>query len=100
MAVPSMSRRDRVSAAIPHSVQWLIMPIARTAIEEEVSYVRNAFFTPAQFVQIATTDQINRRCEAFVDAFDTIARQVRPVEAGETAIVTLTKRKTAALLAD
>lgn len=75
------------------------MKLSRRDIEREVTYVRQYFGTD-EFVPTATSAAIERRCVDLIQDFEAMMNAVQPLRPGDTGIVTLTRRKTAALVAD
>ncbi len=75
------------------------MKLTRAQIEREVLYTRS-FFGSGDFVPTESAAAIEERCAQLIHSFEVMRKAVEPLRPGEHAIVTLTRRKTAALLAD
>ncbi len=75
------------------------MKLSREDIEREVDYVRRCFGTD-EFVPTESVAGIEARCADLKRDFELMASAVQPLRPGECAIITLTRRKTAALLVD
>lgn len=75
------------------------MALSASDIEREVRYVYRCFST-TDFVSNEPEDRIEAVCKEIIQDFALIAKHTQPIERGECGIVTLNRRKTAALIAD
>lgn len=75
------------------------MTLSPADIEQELRYTHR-FFTSAEFVSNQPADKVEAVIEEVIRDFKDLAKRIQPLSSSESAIVTLTKPKTAALLAD
>jgi hypothetical protein len=75
------------------------MTLSPADIERELRYVHR-FFSSGEFVSNAPAEKVEATVEQVIRDFKDMAKRFRPLSSAERAIVTLTKPRTAALLAD
>ncbi|HEV8718794.1 MAG TPA: hypothetical protein VGX03_38990 [Candidatus Binatia bacterium] len=75
------------------------MKLSPADIEREVRYVYGCLSTD-EFVSAEPRGKIDATCKELIRDFEIIARHTRPLRPTEHGIVTLTRQRTAALLAD
>lgn len=75
------------------------MTMSRADIERDVLFTRRHFCTE-EYVSVVSSEVIDAKCAELIPDFEVMARHAQPLRPGETGIVTLMRRKTAALLAD
>jgi len=75
------------------------MPLTRSDIEHGIRLTRARFEEGAYECRVSA-EQVDARCEQLIDSFEVIAQYIPPLRRNEQGIVTLSRRKTAALVAD
>lgn len=76
------------------------MTLSPADIERELRYAHRFFTTPGAFVSNEPAEKVEAAIEEVIQDFKDMAKRFRPLSAAERAIVTLSRPRTAALLAD